>query len=350
MRRALAAEPLSFLEVFMPVKIGLNGFGRIGRYLVRLLADDPELCVAAVNARADNASLAHLFRYDSVHRTFPGTVKANDNGFEVNGRQVTVTRNALGEWDWGALGVDIVVETTGKLKDGAGLAKHIERGAKKSIISAPGSNVDITVVMGVNHDDYRPDEHHVISNASCTTNCLAPAAKVLHENFGIRHGLMTTIHSYTMSQRILDGSHKDWRRARAAAVSMIPTTTGAAKAIALVIPELRGRLDGMAVRVPTPNVSMVDLTCELERDTSAEEVNALLKEASETSMQGFMGYTDEPLVSCDFIGSIYGGVIDAGCTTVMKGRMLKLIIWYDNESGFTNQLARLLRMVGKGLQ
>ncbi len=334
----------------MPVTIGLNGFGRIGRYLVRLLADDPELMVTAINARADNPSLAHLFKYDSVHRTFPGAVKANDSGFTVNDKQITVTRKPLGEWDWGALGVDMVVETTGTLKDGAGLAKHIERGARKSIISAPGSNVDITVVMGVNHTQYNPDEHHIVSNASCTTNCLAPPAKILHEHFGIRHGLMTTIHSYTMSQRILDGSHKDWRRARAAAVSMIPTTTGAAKALALVIPDLRGKMDGMAVRVPTPNVSMVDLTCELERDTSAEEVNAVLKQAAETTMNGYMGFTEEPLVSCDFIGSTYGGVVDAACTHVIKGRMLKIIIWYDNESGFTNQLVRLLKMMGKGLR
>lgn len=334
----------------MPVRIGLNGFGRIGRYLVRLLADDPDLAVAAVNARADNPSLAHLFKYDSVHRTFPGTVEVNDSGFVVNGRQITVTRKPIGEWDWGALGVDMVVETTGTLKDGPGLAKHIERGAKKSIISAPGSGVDITVVMGVNHEDYIPERHNVVSNASCTTNCLAPPAKVLHESFGIRHGLMTTIHSYTMSQRILDGSHKDLRRARAAAVSMIPTTTGAAKAIALVIPELRGRLDGMAVRVPTADVSMVDLTCELERDATAEEVNAVLKEASENSMKGVMGFCEEPLVSCDYIGSTFGGVVDAACTHVMKGRMLKLVIWYDNEAGFTNQLARLLRMMGKGLK
>ena len=333
----------------MPVKIGLNGFGRIGRYLLRLLANDPEIRISVVNARADNGSLAHLFKYDSVHRTFPGTVEANDAGFLVNGEQVTVTRDPMGQWRWGELGVDMVVESTGVLKDGPGLQKHIDCGAKKSIISAPGSNVDITIVMGVNHENYVPASHHIISNASCTTNCLAPPVKILHQTFGIRHGLMTTIHSYTMSQRILDGSHKDLRRARAAAISMIPTTTGAAKAIALVIPELRGRLDGMAIRVPTPNVSMVDLTCELERDTSAEEVNAVLKEAANGIMKGYMGYTEEPLVSCDFIGSTFGGVVDAACTHVVNRRMLKLVIWYDNEAGFTNQLARLLRMMAKGL-
>jgi glyceraldehyde 3-phosphate dehydrogenase len=340
---------LCLQEEAMPVRIGINGFGRIGRYLLRLLADDPELAVVAVNARADNPSLAHLFRYDSVHRTFSGTVEPNEKGFLVNGRQVEITRRPPGEWLWADLGVDMVVETTGTLKDGPSLARHIACGAKKSIISAPGSNVDITVVMGVNHLNYRPGEHHVVSNASCTTNCMAPPAKILHENFGIRHGLMTTVHSYTMSQRILDGSHKDLRRARAAAVSMIPTTTGAAKAIALVIPELRGKLDGMAVRVPTPNVSLVDLTCELERDASVADVNAAIKAAAEGPMKGYMGYTEEPLVSCDFIGTTYGGVVDASCTHVIGRRMLKLVIWYDNEAGFTNQLARLLRMMGKGL-
>lgn len=334
----------------MPVNIGINGFGRIGRYLLRLLANDPELAVTAINARADNPSLAHLFKYDSVHRTFQGSVEPNDRGFLVNGRQVDVTRKGVGEWIWGDLGVNMVVETTGTLKDGAGLALHIQRGAKKSIISAPGKDVDITVVMGVNHTDYKPGDHNIVSNASCTTNCLAPPAKVLHENFGIRHGLMTTIHSYTMSQRILDGSHSDWRRARAAAVSMIPTTTGAAKAIALVIPELRGRLDGMAVRVPTPNVSMIDLTCELERDTNAGEIREALREAASGPMLGYMGYTEEPLVSCDFIGSTFGGVVDGGLVSVLNKRLLKLIIWYDNESGFTNQLVRLLRMMGRGLQ
>ena len=333
----------------MPVRIGLNGFGRIGRYLLRLLADDPDIRVTAINARANNASLAHLFKYDSVHRTFSGRVEHHEHGLVVNGDQVTVTRDSMGQWRWADLGVDMVVETTGALKDGPGLAKHIACGAKKSIISAPGSNVDITIVMGVNHESYNPAAHHVVSNASCTTNCLAPPVKILHENFGIRHGLMTTIHSYTMSQRILDGSHSDLRRARAAAVSMIPTTTGAAKAIALVIPELRGKLDGMAVRVPTPNVSLVDLTCELDRDTSAEEVNALLKEAAATSLKGYMGYTEEPLVSCDFIGSTFGGVVDAGCTHVVNRRMLKLVVWYDNEAGFTNQLLRLVDLVGQEL-
>ena len=333
----------------MAVKIGLNGFGRIGRYLLRLLADDDMLQVAVINARASNADLAHLLKYDSVHRTFEGSVEANDAGFLVNGKQVIVTRFPANEWKWGELGVDMVVETTGTIKDGAGLAKHIACGAKKAIISAPGQNVDATFVMGVNDNLYDPAKHHVISNASCTTNCLAPAAKVLNDTFGIKHGLMTTIHSYTMSQRLLDGSHKDLRRGRAAAMSMLPTTTGAAKATSQVIPELTGKLDGMAVRVPTPNVSLVDLTCEFEQDVTIESINATLKKASETTVKDNMGYTELPLVSCDFNGSTYGGVVDALCTTVIGKRMGKIIVWYDNEAGFTNQLVRLLRMVGKSL-
>ncbi len=331
------------------IKLGMNGFGRIGRYLVRLLADNEDLGVVAINARADNASLARLFKYDSCHGTFRGEVAHDDAGLIVNGRRIAVTRERAGDWKWKDLGIDISVETTGTIKDRAGLAQHLACGAKKSVISAPAKDADVTVVMGVNHGDYDPAKHDVISAASCTTNCLAPAAKTIHEAFGIKHGLMTTVHSYTMSQRILDGSHKDPRRARAAALSMIPTTTGAAKATTLVIPALVGKLDGMAVRVPTPNVSLVDLTCELERPTSVEEVNALLKAAAEGPLLGNMGYTEEPLVSVDYMGSTYGGVVDALCTSVIGGTMLKLIIWYDNEAGFTNQLVRLLRMVGKDL-
>jgi len=333
----------------MAVKIGINGFGRIGRYLVRLMAEENDLEVAAVNARADNYDLAHLLKFDSCHGTFAADVVSNDDGFTVNGKQVAVTRKPMGEWDWKDLGVDIAVETTGKLKDRAGLQQHIDRGAKKSIISAPGKDVDNTIVMGVNHETYDPATQHVISNASCTTNCLAPAAKVIQDTFGIRHGLMTTVHSYTMSQRILDGSHKDLRRGRAAAMSMIPTTTGAAKAVGLVIPELNGKLDGMAIRVPTPNVSLVDLVCELDKETDKDSVNAALKAAAEGPMKGNMGYSELPLVSVDYMGSIYGGVVDALTTTVMDKKMLKLIIWYDNEAGFTHQLLRLIKMVAKDL-
>ncbi len=333
----------------MAVNIGINGFGRIGRYLLRLVADHPEINITVVNARSSSAELAHLFKYDSVHGTFAGEVSCDDSNMIVNGRKVAVTKAAIGEWDWKGLGVDIVVETTGKIKDGPGMRQHLAKGAKKAIISAPAKDVDFTVVMGVNHKDYDPAKHHVISNASCTTNCLGPVAKVLNDNFGIEHGLMTTVHSYTMSQRILDGSHKDLRRARAACMSMIPTTTGAAKAIGLVIPELKGKLDGMAIRVPTPNVSLVDFTCRMKKDVTAEEINACLKNAAATSMKDYMGYCDEPLVSVDFNGSTYGGVVDSLCTSVMDKRMLKLLIWYDNEAGFTNQLFRLLHMVNDSM-
>lgn len=333
----------------MAVKLGINGFGRIGRYLVRLLADDPELEIAAINARADNETLAHLFKYDSVHGTFAGEVEANEEGFKVNGKQIIVTRCARGEWIWGELGVEIAVETTGTIKDRDGLAEHIACGAKKSIISAPGNGVDATIVMGVNDDTYDAEKHHVLSNASCSTNCLAPAAKVINDAFGIQHGLMTTIHGYTMGQRILDGSHKDLRRARAAGMSMIPTTTGAAKAVGLVLPELQGKLDGMAIRVPIPDGSLIDLTCTVEKNTTTEEVNAALKAAAEGSMGAHLGYSDEPLVSVDYIGDTHGGVVDSLCTSVMDGNMVKVLVWYDNEAGFTNQLARLLRMVGASL-
>lgn len=333
----------------MAVRIAMNGFGRIGRYMLRLLADDNELEIVAVNARADNANLAYLLRYDTVHGKFNGEVSYNDKGIIVNGKQILVTRDAINEWKWKDIGVDIALETTGRIKDRDGLAKHMDCGAKKVVISAPAQKVDATIVMGVNHNVYDPAAHMVVSNASCTTNCLAPVAKVLNDNFGLKHGLMTTVHSYTMSQRILDGSSKDFRRGRAAAVAMLPTTTGAAKAVGLVIPELNGKLDGMAIRVPTPDVSLIDLTCELEKDVTAEQVNAALKAAADGPMNNNLGYTDEPLVSTDFIGSIYGGVVDSACTSVMGGRMLKLIIWYDNESGFSNQLVRLLRMMGKSM-
>lgn len=331
----------------MAIRIGINGFGRIGRYLVRLLASDEELIIAAVNARADNASLAHLFKYDSSHGIFQGSVKHDENGLVINGRHIAVTRCKAGEWPWRELDVAVAVETSGAVKDREGLAQHLNCGARKVVVSAPCKDADLTVVMGVNHNMYDGARHTTLSAASCTTNCLAPAAKTLHEAFGIRHGLMTTIHSYTMSQRILDGSHKDLRRARAACVSMIPTTTGAAKTTTQVIPALEGRLDGMAVRVPTPNVSLVDFTCELETPVDVASVNAALKAAAAGPLHGNMGYSEEPLVSVDYQGSIYGGVVDAMSTMVVDGHLAKIIIWYDNEAGFTNQLARLLRLVSK---
>ncbi len=331
----------------MAVKIALNGFGRIGRYLARIVANDKDIELVSVNARGDNMQLAHLLKYDSVHGTFAGEVTANDDGFLLNGRQVKVTRNAPEAWDW--KGIDILIENTGKFTDRESCEKHLAAGAKKVLISAPGKKSDLTVVMGVNDDQYDPARHNIISNASCTTNCLAPAAKVLNDSFGIRHGLMTTIHSYTMSQRMLDGTHKDIRRARAGAMNILPTTTGAAKAVSLVIPALAGKLDGMAVRVPTPNVSLVDLVAEVEKPTTVAEVNAALKAAASGPEGGAMGYTEVPLVSCDYVGSIYGGVVDGLCTAVMNGTMVKLIVWYDNEAGFTNQLLRLTRMVAAKL-
>ena len=328
----------------MAVKIGLNGFGRIGRFVTRLLSNDNELEIVAVNARADNNTLAHLLKYDSVHRTFGGEVIPNEEGFVLNGRQIKVTRQGLGEWLWGELGVDIVLETTGKFRDRESCEKHLSCGAKKVLIGAPGKNPDITIVMGVNDGELK-SEHKIISNASCTTNCMAPPTKVIHERFGIVRGLMTTIHSYTMSQRILDGSHKDLRRARAAAMSMIPTTTGAAKAVTEVIPELKGKLHGMAIRVPTPNVSLVDLNVELERDVSREELNNALKEASKNELKNIMDYTEIPLVSVDYVSTSYAGIVDGLLTEVLEGKLAKIIIWYDNESGFSNQLVRLTRKV-----
>ena len=331
----------------MSIKIGINGFGRIGRYLIRLLADQSDVEIAVINARADNPALAHLLKYDSVHGQFPVPITPTKNGLSLNGREIPVTRQPTDKWTWGDYTLDIAVETTGSIKDRPGLAKHLACGAKKVVVSSPITDADILVVMGVNDNKYDPAKHDVISAASCTTNCLTPPAMVIHENFGIKHGLMTTIHSYTMSQRILDGSNKDWRRARAAAVNMIPTSTGAAKAAALVYPALAGKLDGMAIRVPTPNVSLVDLTCELETDVDVARVNAVLKAAANGPLKGNMGFSEEPLVSVDYTGSSYGGVVDSLLTTVLDKRLLKLIIWYDNESGFTNQLARLIRLVGK---
>ncbi len=332
-----------------PKKIAINGFGRIGRYLCRLMADSDEYVIASINARATNEQLAHLLKYDSTHGRFPYPVKAVEEGLEINGRLVPVTRWAIGEWKWADLGIDLVVETTGKIKDKKGAEAHLACGARKVIVSAPCKEADVTIVMGVNDSAYDPAAHSVISAASCTTNCLAPAAYVLDREFGIEHGLMTTIHSYTMSQRVLDGSDKDLRRARSCAVSMIPTSTGAAKAIGLVMPNLKGKLDGMAIRVPTPDVSVVDFTCVLKRNATAEEVNAALKAASETDLKENLGYIDEPLVSVDFVGSTYGGVVDSQLTSVMEGNFLKVIVWYDNEAGFTNQLHRLIKLVAASL-
>lgn len=331
----------------MAVRLGMNGFGRIGRYLTRLLSDDEDVALTAINARAGNDQLAYLLKHDSTYGNYAGEVGYDSGGLIVDGRQIKVTRHPLGEWDWEKLGVDLVVETTGKIKDSHSLGRHIEKGAKKVIISAPGKGVDATIVMGVNQDIYDPQRDNIISAASCTTNCLAPPVKVIHDNFGFKRGLMTTIHAYTMSQRILDGTHKDWRRGRTAGVNMVPSSTGAAKAVGVVIPELAGKINGMSVRVPTFDCSLVDLTCEVEKPCDAESVNAVLQAASQGHLRENMGYTDEPLVSIDFRGSTYGGVVDSLSTQVLDNTMVKLLIWYDNEAGFTNQLKRLIKMVAK---
>ena len=325
----------------MAIKIGINGFGRIGRYLTRILADDKNIEIAAINARSGNEELARLLKYDSVHRIFQGEVGVWEEGIVVSGKKIKITRFGGGEWCWTDLGIDIVVDTTGKFCEREKAAGHLACGAKKVIVSAPAKNPDCTIVMGVNDQDYDPANHHIISSASCTTNCLAPVVKALNDAFGLKHALMTTIHSYTMSQRILDGSHKDPRRARAACLSLIPTTTGAARAVTLVLPELKGKLDGYAVRVPTADGSIVDLTCEMEKTVTKESVNALLKSKANANM----GYTEEPLVSVDYLGDTHGGVVDGLLTTVLDNNMLKVVIWYDNEAGFTHQLVRLINLV-----
>ena len=322
-------------------RIGINGFGRIGRYLVRLMAERNEFPVV-INARADNASLAHLFKYDSVHHTFNGTVGHDENGIIVNGTHIAVTRCKPNEWQWKDYGVDLVVESTGTIKKRAGLAEHIACGAKKVIMSAPVSDADITIVMGVNDGLYDPAKHDVVSAASCTTNCLAPVAKVLNDTFGIEHGLMTTIHSYTMSQRILDGSQKDIRRARAAAMSMIPTTTGAAKAVGRVIPALKGKMTGMSFRVPTSDVSVVDLTAHLKTSTTYADICYAIRHASETNMKGIIGYTADQVVSADLIANPCPCIFDETAGIMLDDDFVKLIAWYDNEYGYSNMVVRLL--------
>ncbi|RLB07609.1 MAG: type I glyceraldehyde-3-phosphate dehydrogenase [Deltaproteobacteria bacterium] len=331
----------------MGVKIGINGFGRIGRVIVRAAQKmGADIDIVAVNDLTDARTLAHLLKYDSVHGPFPGEVQAKDEAILVDGKEIKVMAlKDPAQLPWGDLGVEIVMECTGLFRERDKAAKHLEAGAKKVIISAPAKGPDITIVIGVNHQEYNPDRHHVISNASCTTNCLAPVAKVIHENFGIKRGLMTTIHSYTNDQRILDLPHKDLRRARAAALSMIPTTTGAAVAASLVMPELKGKLDGMAIRVPTPNVSVVDLVAEVVKETNVEQVNAALKKASEGELKGILGYTEEPLVSADFNGTLFSSIVDALSTTVVEGRMVKVLAWYDNEMGYSARMVDLAKII-----
>lgn len=332
-------------------KVGINGFGRIGREVFRVAFTNPEVEIVAVNDLTDAETLAHLLKYDSVHGTFPHEVTVDGDYIVVDGKKVKVlAQTDPAKLPWGELGVEIVVESTGRFTEGPKAAAHIKAGAKKVIISAPAKQEDITIVMGVNEDKYDPEKHNIISNASCTTNCLAPFTKVLMEKFGIESGLMTTVHSYTNDQRILDLPHKDLRRARAAACSIIPTTTGAAKAVALVLPELKGKLNGFAMRVPTPNVSITDLTVLLQKDTTAEEINAALKEAAEGKLKGILGYNELPLVSRDYNGCPLSSIVD-GLSTMMVGpRMAKVVSWYDNEWGYSNRVVDLACYIAaKGL-
>jgi len=327
----------------MVTKIGINGFGRIGRLITRILAlGHPNLELVAINSQASSFDLGHLLKYDSVHRTFDSYVTYDGNFLTVDNNQIVVTHIASPrDIPWKELGVDIVLETTGRFTQSSDAHGHLDAGVKKVIIGASGKGVDATLVMGVNHFDYDPKNHHIISNASCTTNCLAPVTKVLNDVFGIEHGLMTTIHSYTMSQRILDGSHKDIRRARAAAMSIIPTTTGAAQAVAQVIPDLTNKLDGFAIRVPTPNVSLVDFTCRLKHSVTIKKVNDAFKEASCGFLDGILEITTIPLVSVDYTSSPFSSVVDASLTQIIDGRLVKVVVWYDNEMGFTHRIIDL---------
>jgi glyceraldehyde 3-phosphate dehydrogenase len=338
-------------EDVMMVKVGINGFGRIGRNVFRAALNNPNVEIVAINDLTDTKTLAHLLKYDTTHGTLNATVEAKEGAIVVNGKEVKVfSERDPAALPWGEYGVEIVVESTGRFTDKEKASAHLQGGAKKVIISAPATNEDITIVMGVNEDKYDPKAHTVISNASCTTNCLAPFAKVLHEKFGIVKGMMTTVHSYTNDQQVLDLPHKDLRRARAAAENIIPSTTGAAKAVALVLPELKGKLNGMAMRVPTPNVSVTDLVAELKVNVTVEEVNAALKEAAEGPLKGILAYSEEPLVSSDYKGNPHSSIIDALSTMVVEGNLVKVVSWYDNEWGYSNRVVDLAAYIAsKGL-
>jgi glyceraldehyde 3-phosphate dehydrogenase len=335
----------------MAVRVGINGFGRIGRNIMRAAMGNREIDFVAVNDLTNAATLAHLLKYDSVLGNLHADVKASGEGISVDGDEFKVLSiKDPAQLPWKDLGVDVVFEGTGLFTNREGAAKHIAAGAKKVIITAPAKGPDIMVVLGVNDDKYDPAKHHIISNASCTTNCLAPLAKVIHERFGIRKGWMTTVHSYTNDQNLLDLPHKDLRRARAAALSMIPTTTGAALAVGEVLPELKGRIDGFAMRVPTPNVSVVDLNVLVDKKTTAEEVNAAIREAAEGRLKGILAYSTDELVSIDFKGNAHSSIVDAAYTKVMDGDFLKVLSWYDNEWGYSNRCVDLLKnIVAKGL-
>ena len=333
----------------MAIKVGINGFGRIGRNVFRATKRFDDIEVVAVNDITSPQTLAHLLKYDSVLGNYAGDVGADGDNLVVDGQRIKVlAERDPGNLPWADLGVDLVVESTGFFTDAEKAKVHIEKGgAKKVIISAPAKNEDITIVMGVNDKAYDPAVHSIVSNASCTTNCLAPVAKVLHESFGIKSALMTTVHSYTNDQKILDAPHEDLRRARAAAVNIIPTTTGAAKAVALVLPELKGKFHGMALRVPVKDVSLVDLTAVLERDVTVDEINAAMKRASEDDLEGILGYTEEELVSTDFQGDPHSSVLDAKSTMVIDGRHVKVLSWYDNEWGYSCRVVDLVRFMGQ---
>ncbi len=330
----------------MAIRIGINGFGRIGRNVFRAAFGTENIEIVAVNNRSTGEIMPHLLKYDSVHGIFPHQVEIVDGGFKVDDKFIKVVSHTSPEnIPWGDLGVDVVVESSGKFNNGEACQKHIDNGAKKVVITAPAKGEDVTIVMGVNEEKYDPQKHHIISNASCTTNCLAPVAKVLNQNFGIKRGLMTTVHAYTNDQQILDQSHKDLRRARAAGLSIIPTSTGAAKAVALVLPELEGKLNGFAMRVPTPNVSVVDLVVEVEKNTSKEEVNEIFRRASTNELKGILDYTELPLVSSDYNGSSVSTIIDGLSTMVMDDNMIKVIAWYDNEWGYSCRVVDLVKYV-----
>jgi glyceraldehyde 3-phosphate dehydrogenase len=336
-----------------PTKVAINGFGRIGRLVLRTLLErcKTELAVVAINDMADLKTNAHLFRYDSTYGIYPGKVECADGAKNVDGKSIAVlNQKDPARLPWKQLGVEIVIEATGVFTDGAQVRAHLVAGAKKAIVTAPATNEDITLVLGVNDGDYNPRKHHIVSNASCTTNCLAPVAKVLHDSFGIERGLMTTIHAYTNDQRILDLMHKDLRRARAAAVNIVPTSTGAAKAIGLVMPELKGKLHGISLRVPTATVSVVDLVVDLKKAASMEAINAALQQRAEGKMNGILAYCDEPLVSSDFRGNSASSIVDGLSTVVLEGKMAKVLCWYDNEWGYSCRVADLAKLlVTKGL-
>jgi glyceraldehyde 3-phosphate dehydrogenase len=331
----------------MPVRVGINGFGRIGRNVLRAgLAGDHDVEWVAVNDITDNETLGHLFKYDSILGPYAGEVEVRGDGLIVDGTEIKVLEERdPGQLPWDDLGVDVVLESTGFFTSRDDAAKHLEAGAKKVIISAPAKGEDLTLVMGVNDDAYDRDQHHVISNASCTTNCLAPFAKVVHEAIGIKHGLMTTIHAYTADQRLQDAPHKDLRRARAAAVNLVPTSTGAAKAVGLVLPDLNGKLHGFAVRAPVITGSVVDLTFEAEKETSVEEVNAAFSAAAGGALKGILRYTEDPIVSTDIVGDPHSSIVDGGLTAVIDSTMVKVVSWYDNEWGYSNRCVDLLQKV-----